>query len=129
MKAVLRCPSSTRCHAAECSPSSVLTLIITSVLSLQDEISNESIEEILMGLASQITEREDSILCSDVRNNLFGPMEFSRRDLAALNIMRGRDNGLADYNTVRKCFGFPMLSNFSEINPQQFENNQDTFKM
>ena len=39
----------------------------------QDEITSESVEEILMGLASQISEREDSVLCSDVRNNLFGP--------------------------------------------------------
>ena len=57
-----------------------------------------------MGMASQIAEQEDSVLCSDVRDKLFGPMEFSRRDLGALNIMRGRDNGLPDYNTVRKCF-------------------------
>ena len=75
----------------------------------------------------QITEREDPILCSDVRNNLFGPMEFSRRDLAALNIMRGRDNGLPDYNTVRKCFGFPMMNHFSEINPEQYAQNPDIF--
>ena len=58
------------------------------------------VENILRGLTSQIAEREDAILCSDVRNKLFGPMEFSRRDLASLNIMRGRDNGLPDYNTV-----------------------------
>ena len=42
-----------------------------------------------MGLSSQIAEKEDNIFCSDVRNQLFGPMEFSRRDLAAINIMRG----------------------------------------
>jgi dual oxidase len=83
----------------------------------QDEISTESIEEIIMGLSSQISEKEDAVLCSDVRNNLFGPMEFSRRDLAALNIMRGRDNGLADYNMVRKCHGLPRLNDFAEINP------------
>ena len=75
----------------------------------------------------QISEREDPVLCSDVRNNLFGPMEFSRRDLAALNIMRGRDNGLPDYNTVRKCFGFPMMNHWSEINPQQYARNPDLF--
>ena len=54
-------------------------------------------------------------------------MEFSRRDLAALNIMRGRDNGLPDYNTVRKCFGFPMMNHFSEINPEQYAQNPDIF--
>jgi len=54
----------------------------------------------MLGMASQLAEREDAVLCSDVRDKLFGPNEFSRRDLGALNIMRGRDNGLADYNTV-----------------------------
>ena len=53
---------------------------------------------------------------------------FFRRDLAALNIMRGRDNGLADYNTVRKCFGFPMINNFSEINHEQFKKHPDMFR-
>lgn len=57
-----------------------------------------------MGMASQLSEREDALLCSDVRDNLFGPMEFSRRDLGALNIMRGRDNGLPDYNTARYVY-------------------------
>ena len=52
-------------------------------------------------MSSQIAEKEDTTLCTDVRDRLFGPNEFSRRDLAALNIMRGRDNGLPDYNTVR----------------------------
>lgn len=54
----------------------------------------------LLGMCSQLAEREDTTLCSDVRDRLFGPNEFSRRDLGALNIMRGRDNGVPDYNTV-----------------------------
>ena len=93
----------------------------------EGELSEDTVGELLMGLASQITEREDPILCSDVRNSLFGPMEFSRRDLAALNIMRGRDNGLPDYNTVRKCFGFPMMNHFSDINPDQYARDPDLF--
>ena len=77
---------------------------LTLCPSPQDVLETSTIEELLMGMASQIAEREDAVLCSDVRDKLFGPMEFSRRDLGALNIMRGRDNGLPDYNTVRKCF-------------------------
>lgn len=75
----------------------------------------------LLSSSSQIAEREDVILCSDVRDRLFGPMDFSRRDLGALNIMRGRDNGLPDYNTVRKYFGLARVSNWSEINPILFK--------
>ena len=46
----------------------------------EGELTPESVDEILLGLSSQISEREDPVLCSDVRNNLFGPMEFSRYD-------------------------------------------------
>lgn len=83
----------------------------------QEVIGRIGIEELLMGLSSQIAEREDSVLCSDVRDKLFGPMDFSRRDLAALNIMRGRDNGLPDYNTVRKAFGLEPVTKWTDINP------------
>jgi len=73
----------------------------------QDIFSDTSVEELLRGMASQIAEREDAVLVPDVREKLFGPMEFSRQDLGALNIMRGRDNGLPDYNTVRAYFRLP----------------------
>lgn len=83
----------------------------------QEVLPEYGVEEMLMGMASQIAEREDHILCSDVRDKLFGPMDFTRRDLGALNIMRGRDNGLPDYNTVRIYFGLQPITNWSSINP------------
>lgn len=88
-------------------------------------MSQVPIEEVLMGMSSQLSEREDALLCSDVRDNLFGPMEFSRRDLGALNIMRGRDNGLPDYNTAREYFGLPKVKTFNEINAPLFEDNPE----
>lgn len=80
-------------------------------------MSQVPIEEVLMGMSSQLAEREDALLCSDVRDNLFGPMEFSRRDLGALNIMRGRDNGLPDYNTARfyQCSDSFILANPKDV--------------
>jgi dual oxidase len=83
----------------------------------QDVLAASTVEELLLGMSSQIAEREDSFLCVDVRDKLFGPMDFSRRDLGALNIMRGRDNGLPDYNTVRRAFHLPVITNWSDINP------------
>lgn len=67
---------------------------------LQDVMHESTLEELMLGMTSQLAEKEDTVLCSDVRDKLFGPNEFSRRDLGALNIMRGRDNGVPDYNTV-----------------------------
>lgn len=74
-------------------------------------------------MSSQLAEKEDNVLSNDIRNNLFGPMEFSRRDLGALNIMRGRDNGLPDYNTARTFFKLPSRKTWNEINPELFNKN------
>lgn len=79
------------------------------------------VDELVMGMCSQIAEREDPFLCSDISDNLFGPMEFSRRDLGALNIMRGRDDGLPDYNTARAYFNLPKRTSWREINPELFD--------
>ena len=42
--------------------------------------------------------------------------------------MRGRDNGLADYNTIRRYFGLPALSNWSQINPSLYERAPTLFE-
>ena len=34
----------------------------------------------------------------------------------ALNIQRGRDHGVSDYNTVRAAYGLPRIRSFDEIN-------------
>lgn len=82
-----------------------------------------------MGMASQLAEKEDAVLCSDVRDKLFGPMEFSRRDLGALNIMRGRDNGLPDYNTARAAYKLPRKKDWNDINPKMFAASPELLKV
>eukprot|EP00118_Oscarella_pearsei_P006944 m.32550 g.32550 ORF g.32550 m.32550 type:complete len:1691 (+) comp31668_c0_seq3:179-5251(+) len=79
---------------------------------------NYGIDDLLRGMASQITEREDHIITEDLRGNVFGPLEFSRRDLMAINIQRGRDHGLPDYRTARLQYGLSEIKNWSQINPQ-----------
>jgi len=76
-------------------------------------------EAFLKGFAAH-TQYETNILINDVlRNLLFGdpasPVRFGV-DLAALNIQRGRDHGLPDYNTVRKFYGIRGATRFSDIN-------------
>ncbi|XP_078313072.1 dual oxidase 2-like isoform X3 [Crassostrea virginica] len=71
---------------------------------------DENLDDIVRGLSSTLAEREDNIVVPDLRESLFGPLEFSRRDLVAINIQRGREHGLTDYNAIRKAFGLPTVS-------------------
>jgi peroxidase len=76
-------------------------------------------EAFLKGIAAH-TQYETNIKINSVlRNLLFGdpasPVRFGV-DLASLNIQRGRDHGLPDYNSVRKFYTGNYASSFSDIN-------------
>lgn len=74
-------------------------------------------ERLIQGMASQIAERDDNVITEDLRGFVFGPLEASRRDLMAINIQRGREHGMTDFNSVRKAFGLPPYATFADINP------------
>jgi hypothetical protein len=69
------------------------------------------IEPILRGLAYQLHQQIDAYIVDGVRNNLFATL-----DLPALNMQRGRDHGLSDYNTLRTFYGLEPVTDFDEIN-------------
>ncbi len=79
------------------------------------EVEDNGIAPVLRGLAAQVCQEIDPFLVDDVRNFLFGPPGAGGFDLAALNIQRGRDHGLPDYNTVRVAMGLEPVTDFSEI--------------
>lgn len=68
-----------------------------------------------MGMAIQLCEEEDHQIVEDLRESLFGPLEFSRRDLMALNIQRARDHGVPDFNTARRAYGLPEIEDISHF--------------
>lgn len=69
-----------------------------------------------MGMALQLCEEEDHKIVEDLRGNVFGPLEFPRRDLMAVNIQRGRDHGLPDFNTAREAYGLQRINSFDHFN-------------
>jgi peroxidase len=73
------------------------------------------IEPFLRGVAVQKSQELDNKVIDDVRNFLFGAPGAGGLDLISLNLQRGRDLGLADFNTIRADFGLPRITRFSQI--------------
>ena len=79
------------------------------------EIETKGIDGLFRGLASQVAQRFDAYMVDDLRNFLFGKPGSGGFDLASLNMQRGREHGLPNYNQVRKDFGLPRVRRFSQI--------------
>ena len=77
------------------------------------EITSVGIEPYLRGLARQRPEEIDGLIVDAVRN--FSPTTAHGFDLAALNIQRGRDQGLPRFNQVRLDYGLSAFTAFSQI--------------
>lgn len=73
------------------------------------------VSPIVRYMATDPMQMVDTMVVDPLRNFLFGPPGAGGFDLASLNIQRGRDHGLGDYNTVRADFGLPRAMSFSQI--------------
>lgn len=71
------------------------------------------IDPFLKGLADNLMQEVDNQVVDGVRNLLFDPP--AQFDLAAINMQRGRDHGLPDYNQARIDFGLDPVTGFDEI--------------
>lgn len=77
-----------------------------------------SVELLLEGRFNQQMNELNTQITDDVRNyvlNYSGGEAQSFLDFAALNIQRGRDHGIPDYNTVREAFGLTRVADFADI--------------
>lgn len=97
-------------------------LISGGNISLKDAFFNPlavnlagGVDPFIKGMGTQVQQDFDCKVVSDVRNFLFGVPGAGGLDLAAININRGRERGLPDYNTVRSDFGLPKISEFSDL--------------
>ncbi len=70
---------------------------------------------ILKGEADGNGQAMDLMAISPIRNLLFGNGAIGGQDLIALDIQRGRDHGIPDYNTLRIDMGLPAVTSFAQI--------------
>ena len=73
------------------------------------------IDPVLRGLAMEPSQAIDPFVVDGVRNFLFGAPGAGGLDLAALNIQRGRDHGLASYVQARLDYGLPAVTSFADV--------------
>lgn len=81
-----------------------------------------TIDPFLKGLAAREQQSFDARVVDDVRNFLFGAPGSGGLDLVSININRGRERGLPDFNSIRKHFGLEPYLFFQQLNP-----NADVF--
>nr|XP_031528556.1 dual oxidase 2 [Vicugna pacos] len=76
----------------------------------------QAVTQLLLGMASQISELEDHIVVEDLRDYWPGPGKFSRTDYVASSIQRGRDMGLPSYTQALEALGLKTPQNWSDLN-------------
>jgi len=81
-----------------------------------DYIAANGVEGVLVGASKKRMQEMDCRIVDDLRNFLFqSPGGGMLLDLASLNLQRGRDHGITDYNSLRAAYGLPAKANFSDI--------------
>ncbi|NWV91589.1 DUOX2 oxidase, partial [Machaerirhynchus nigripectus] len=75
----------------------------------------EDVDNLLLGMSSQIAEQEDNIVVEDLQDYWYGPLKYSRTDYVASWVQRGRDLGLPTYNQARERLGLKPLQNWSNL--------------
>ena len=73
------------------------------------------IDPLFKGMSQQVMQTYDCRLVEDVRSFLFGRPGQGGLDLASINIMRGRERGLPDFNTIRQELGLSLKTEWTDI--------------
>jgi hypothetical protein len=77
--------------------------------------TSTDIGAVLKGDADGNGQAMDTMAISDIRDLLFGNGVIGGQDLIALDVQRGRDHGIPDYNTLRVAMGLPAVTSFAQI--------------
>ena len=78
-------------------------------------IATGGVGPVLRGAAWATQAANDIYTVHDMRISMFGEPGFGGLDMCAIDIQRGRDHGLPDYNSIRESLGLSRISNWSEI--------------
>ena len=98
---------------------------INQMVAMEDGFFNPSIiqkhgiDSIIKGVVVTKQQANDIYYHNSIRNFLFGEPQRGGLDLCALDIIRARDHGIPDYNSIREEIGLLPVMEFDEINSDQ----------
>jgi hypothetical protein len=78
-------------------------------------LTSSGIDPVLKAGADGVSQAMDTMAVGSIRNLLFGNAGDGGEDLIARDIQRGRDHGVADYNSMRAAYGLPKVTSFAQI--------------
>ena len=112
----------------DCAPVNGGSVSLVEAFFNPEIIQSHGIEPLLKGFSVQHQQEINLGIVDNLRNFLFGN-SGTGLDLASLNIQRGRDHGLRNYNEVRQAMLGSSVSSFSEINsdPAIYSALQNTY--
>ncbi|XP_053607433.1 chorion peroxidase-like isoform X2 [Plodia interpunctella] len=92
-------------------------------VSLHNELTNPSniwsmgaVDRVLLGMVNQPIQKRDEFITEELTNHLFQTPHFDfGMDLAAINIQRGRDHGVAPYISWREPCGLSAIEDFQDL--------------
>ncbi len=90
-------------------------MLLADVFMQPQLVADFGVDASIKAAASIQAETIDTQVIDSVRNFLFGQPGSGGFDLVSLNIQRGRDHGLADYNTTRQAYGLERVNDFADI--------------
>jgi peroxidase len=73
------------------------------------------VDQVLMGASLQKSQEIDLKIVDSIRNVMFGPPGAGGTDLMAVDIQRGRDHGIVDYNELRGAYELSTLTGFNQL--------------
>lgn len=83
-----------------------------------DLVSENGVDNVLLGLNYQESNDADHRIIDGVRNNLFGEPGNGGQDLVAINLQRGRELGIPSYVTVYNALNPDNpITTFEDLNP------------
>lgn len=103
-------------HITEKKSGWTINHLLHTVFLKSDLVYNGGVDAITKGLYMSPAYKTDKEMTREVTRHMFETAPKNGMDLAAINVQRGRDHGIQDYNTWKLACGLGLSADFDSLN-------------